>query len=134
MGNNPDNLETRRQTANWGLLLRILLVAVLLLPALSVVPRVEAAPRGQPQLLAMAAQHPEGTVSVIVQKTSDDKSLESPVTRLGGTVTKDPHIINAFAADLPGKAVQTVAQADGVRWVSLDSPMVKSVCATCINT
>ena len=55
MGNKPDNLETRRQTANWGLLPRILLVAVLLLPALSVMPQAEAAPRVQPQLLAMAA-------------------------------------------------------------------------------
>ena len=59
MGNKPDNLETRRQTANWGLLPRILLAAVLLLPALSVVPRAEAAPKAQPQLLAMAGQHPD---------------------------------------------------------------------------
>src|SRR5438128_5198841 len=134
MGNKPDNLETRRQTANWGLLPRILLVAVLLLPALSVVPRAEAAPRVQPQLLAMAAQHPDSTVGVIVQKTSGDKSVESLVARVGGRITKDLHIINAFAADMPGKAVQTVAQADGVRWVSLDSPVVKSVCSACINT
>src|SRR5438477_4057666 len=134
MGNKPDNIEPRRQTANWGLLPRILLAAVLLLPALSVVPKAEAAPRVQPQLLAMAAQHPDGTVGVIVQKTSADKSVESLVTRLGGRITKDLHIINAFAADLPGKAVQTVAQADGVRWVSLDSPVVKSSCTGCISS
>ena len=40
----------------------------------------------------------------------------------GGVVTKDLHIINAFAADVPASAVPTLAQAGGVRWISLDAP------------
>ena len=42
---------------------------------------------------------------------------------LGGVVTKDLWIINAFAAELPAGAVPALANAAGVRWVSFDAPM-----------
>ena len=54
---------------------------------------------------------------------------------LGGTVTKDLHIINAFAADLPGRAVTELARAEEVRWISLDAPVVKTgTTTTCTST
>jgi hypothetical protein len=40
-------------------------------------------------------------VGVIVQKTVKDTNVEERVIQLGGVVTKDLHIINAFAAELP---------------------------------
>src|SRR4051794_4903573 len=56
----------------------------------------------QPFLLEMARQNPDSTVSVIVQKSiKDDTTVEKEITKLGGIVTKDLHIINAFAAELP---------------------------------
>src|SRR4051812_9653388 len=131
MSSNRDNLETRLQSTNWGVLPRVLLIAVLLLPALSLAPRADAAPKVQPDLLAIAAQHPDARVSVIVQKVVKDNSVENMVTQLGGTVTKDLHIINAFAATLPAKGVSQLARANGVRWVSMDAPVVKTDCSNC---
>src|SRR3954451_1234945 len=118
MDNVPNSLNTSRRWANWGGLPRILLIMALLLPALSVASKADAAPKVQPGLLAMAAQHPNTTVGVIVQKVVKDKSVENMVTRLGGIVTRDLRIINAFAAQLPAKVVTQLASDKGVRWVS----------------
>ncbi len=80
----------------------------------------------QPALLEMAAAQPGSRLAVIVQKAGTSGDVEGLVKALGGTVTRDLRIINAFAAELPGWAVSAVAQAAGVRWVSWDAPMVKS--------
>jgi serine protease AprX len=82
--------------------------------------------KAQPALLEMAAAQPDARLSVIVQKAGTSGQAEELVAALGGAVTKDLHIINAFAAELPAWAVLPVAQAAGVRWVSLDAPMVRS--------
>ena len=72
MGNISDTLKTRWQTANRGMLPRMLLVAVLMLPALSVVPRAEAAPKVQPQVLAMAVWAVSPGAPVVKSATSAD--------------------------------------------------------------
>jgi len=86
-------------------------------------PAVSSALRAQPVLLSMAAEHPAANVGVIVQKTNSGASVEGLVTRLGGTVTKDLHIINAFAAKMKAGDVLQLASAEGVRWISLDAPI-----------
>ncbi len=96
-----------------------LLLVMLLLPVLALVP--QAAPRAHPVLLEMAVERPEDTVGVIVQKLGTETSAADLVAGLGGVVTKDLHIINAFAAELPAKEVPTLARAASVRWVSLDA-------------
>ncbi len=65
-------------------------------------------------------------VSVIVQKTGAGNSVEEQVARLGGTVTQDLSIIQAFAADMPAQQVSALARVNGVRWVSLDSEVAQS--------
>jgi serine protease AprX len=119
-----------------------ILTALLLLFLLPLVHTTAPAPaeaqvlRAQPQLLALAAQRPDAQVSVIVQKTVKTDSVEQLVARLGGQVTRDLHIINAFSAKLPGAAVPRLAGAAGVRWVSLDAVMGEAgtKCSTCIET
>jgi serine protease AprX len=108
----------------------------LLLPTFSLGPASAATPNVQPLLLELAAQQPATRVGVIVQKLVRDDSVEHLAIRLGGVVTKNLHIINAFAAELPAGAVPALAQAPGVRWVSLDAPMVKAgrACSQCIDT
>jgi hypothetical protein len=115
-------------STNRGRRLSLLLVIALMLPLIADAPVPAPGPAGhvQPILLQMAAEQPEAMVGVIVQKTARDSRLEELVTRLGGLVTNDLHIINAFAAKLPGKAVLQLAQTDGVRWVSYDSPVTAS--------
>jgi serine protease AprX len=73
-------------------------------------------------------------VSVIVQKQSAGNSVEEMVARLGGKVTKDLHIINAFAADLPAKAVPQLAASKDVRWITPDGAVRKSTGPTVFTT
>jgi len=79
----------------------------------------------QPILRQMAASQPETVVGLIVQKAGSGQSLEELVRLLGGEVTKDLRIINAFAAELPAGEVERLAREPGVRWISFDAPMVR---------
>jgi len=63
---------------------------------------------------------------VIVQKEPGATQVESSVMDLGGTVTKNLSIINAFTADMRAKIIPELAKVHGIRWVSFDAPVVKS--------
>jgi serine protease AprX len=78
----------------------------------------------QPVLAQLAAESPEQRISVIVQKFGDTDSVEGLVESLGGEVTRDLSIINAFSAEVPAGVVPELAEENGVRWVSLDGPVV----------
>src|SRR3990172_4506804 len=113
------------KSVNWGgralnLLAALSLVAALLLPVASA-PASDA--RAQPLLLQMVAERPDDMVRVIVQKVAQGTGVEELVAALGGTVSKDLHIINAFAAEMKAKDALQLARAGGVRWVSLDAPV-----------
>jgi serine protease AprX len=117
-----------RSSVNWGgkgrpVSLMVVMALVLALAMPLAVPLTPSAVRVQPLLLETAAQQPDQVVSVIVQKLARDDRVEAQVAALGGTVTKDLNIINAFAAELKAKDALHLARADGVRWVSLDAPM-----------
>ena len=74
-----------------------------------------------PLLKQMASVDPERKVAVIVQILGDGAGLEAKVTQFGGEITKDLHIINAFAAELSAESTLELASDPGVRWVSLDA-------------
>lgn len=91
--------------------------------------------RMSPVLTRFAAEQPDAMIGVIVQMSTGDKSTEEQVAQLGGTVTQDLHIINAFAAQIKAKDVPQIAQANGVKWVSYDAPIVQTACTPpCIDT
>jgi serine protease AprX len=71
----------------------------------------------------MAATQPEQIVSVIVQKANASDQAERYVEELGGKITKDLHIINAFAARMSASQAKKLAGSSMVRWVSLDAPV-----------
>jgi serine protease AprX len=133
-------LKSIRKSVNWGGRMKHLNVLVVMALLLSLVmplaaPFTQPAARVQPQLLELAAQQPDQVVSVIVQKAVQDDRVEQAVGALGGSVTKDLHIINAFAAEMKAKDVAQLAKADGVRWVSLDAPMLSTDCtADCLSS
>lgn len=130
-------LKSIRKSVNWGgriKQLNVLMVVALLLAALPVSSSPVQAARVQPLLLELAAQQPDQVVSVIVQKTVKNDRVEQAVGALGGTVTADLRIINAFAAELKARDVSQLARAEGVRWVSLDAVMTSTACAQCIDT
>jgi serine protease AprX len=87
---------------------------------------VERLPQAQPQLLQLALQQPNTLVDVIVQKSVSDRRVEDEVLNLGGQITKNLDIINAFVATMPASALPNLARADGVRWLSLDGPVKQS--------
>lgn len=118
----------------WKRTAAVLLLVTLMVPAMGVAPMQAATVHAHPALLQEATRHPDSKVSVIVQKSVSGNSIEQAVVKLGGTVTKDLHIINAFAAELPAKAVPQLASMPGVRWVSPDAPIIKADCNTCVDT
>ncbi len=77
----------------------------------------------QPLLLEMANREPNAIVPVIVQVAGPREEIMAAVARLGGNVTRDLHIINAFTAQLAAHAIPALAKEDTVRWISLDAPV-----------
>ncbi|MCJ7530724.1 MAG: hypothetical protein MUO64_06795, partial [Anaerolineales bacterium] len=79
-----------------------------------------------PLLAELAARAPDQIVSVIVQKTGISNQAEMLTQNLGGIVTKDLHIINAFAAEMSAAAALQLSASPEVRWVSPDAPVQQS--------
>ena len=77
-----------------------------------------------PQIHQIASENPNQLIAVIIQKADRSKQAEQVVEQLGGTITKDLNIINAFAAELPAKQVTKLIKLASVSWVSLDAPTV----------
>src|SRR6266516_7204622 len=65
--------------------------------------------RAQPVLAQMAASDPSQVVSVIVQKVTGATDVEKQVFGLGGKVTQDLKIINAFSAELTAVTALEIA-------------------------
>lgn len=106
-------------------LLNLLLAITLLTASIPTMPTSAQVVKAQPVLLQLASTEPDEVVRVIVQKLTKSNHLEELVTQLGGTVTRDLHIINAFVAELPAKAISTLASDSDVRWVSLDAQVIE---------
>lgn len=79
--------------------------------------------RAHPILAQIAVRNPDQMVGVIIQKMVGASNVEQDVLRLGGKVTQDLKIINAFSADLTAKSAMEIAHSSDVRWVSLNAPM-----------
>ena len=134
-------LGSPRKSVNWNGPLRAVVLMALLLPLFGGLTQplgsgTHATPQAQPILMQMAAQRPDAGVSVIVQKATKSNSPEAMVEQLGGRVTRDLSIINAFSAQMPAQAAVQLARTEAVRWVSLDAPTVQSVApcpAPCID-
>ncbi len=119
------NTITPLPSHTWRLpLIAALMAASLASPALAAPNTAQI--KAQPQLVEVARTHPERRVAVIVQKSNKTDAAATLVHRLGGRVTMSLDIINAFAAELPAKAVLALAQSGSVRWVSPDGQMVHS--------
>ena len=111
-----------------------LLCALALVLALSPVATPAQTVRAHSALLQVAAEQPNATVQVIVQKAVSGTNLEGWVARLGGTITQDLQIINAFAAEMTAGAARELAANPAVRWVSLDATVNSAACAQCVDT
>ncbi len=79
---------------------------------------------------AKAAQAPQKRVPVIVQKADRSDRAEALVRSLGGAVTKDLSMINAFAAEIPAGALEQVAASPSVPRVAPDGEVESSATRT----
>ncbi|MBI1298325.1 S8 family serine peptidase [bacterium] len=80
----------------------------------------------QPLLLSLATEEPNLVPRLIVQLSSDSAEVTSAVTTLGGQVLSKLEIINALVVELPATHIPALADIAGVRWISLDAPVLKS--------
>jgi serine protease AprX len=112
----------------------LIIAASLLLTGMGSAPQSAFAAKAQPQLAHMAASQPGVLVRVIVQQASGKTDVEGRIAALGGKVTHDLHIINAFAAEMTAEAALELARSESVRWVSLDAAMQSAGCTQCVDT
>ena len=118
-------------TIRWRLLCILLMIGVGL-PQTASLPPITAIV--QPALLQLMQTEPATIVTVIIQKNRPTLLLEEQIRQLTGKVTKNLPIINAVVAQLPAHQVTKLAQVAGVRWISLDGPVVQTSCEGCIST
>lgn len=107
----------------WSTVLLGILTVALFITSLPTASTTITSTRMQSYLLTMAQETPDELVSVIIQKQRATVGLEGFVTRLGGKITKDLQIINAFGAQVTANLLPILARAPGVHWISLDAPV-----------
>jgi serine protease AprX len=83
-------------------------------------------PRAYPALLQLAKERPDEKLYVIIQKGRKNDLPEQAVAHAGGQITKNLGMINAFAAELPARAVEALSHNPNVRWISPDAPVTSS--------
>jgi serine protease AprX len=115
--------------------IQIFFIFILMLGSFGFTPTTQGfeAAKAQPVLVELAAQDPGQMVRVIVQKMAGISGAEKQATALGGRITRDLRIINAFAAEMSAKDAVQLSKTSGVHWVSLDAAMNSSACLQCVD-
>ena len=113
-------------------ILTFVVIMMLITPGGAVVSN-ELTAKAQPQLVQLAAENPEQTVAVVVQKLGQTNLPETQVTQSGGRVMQTLSIINAFVAEMTAETAVELSRAETVRWVSLDAKVTSSTCAQCVD-
>lgn len=125
-----DSFLIQRTKRSFVLLLSVLIFVVIIpYSSRSTVPT-----RLQPILLQLAVSKPNHVVPVIVQLHPTAPTITRALANLGGKQTKDLHIINAIVVELSARQLPTLANLPGVRWISLDAPVIEAGCNACVPT
>jgi serine protease AprX len=74
--------------------------------------------------VASAANDPGKLVEVIVQKSAKTDAPDRMVQSLGGTVTRQLNIINAFVAEIPAGAISKLATSGDIRTITPDAAVI----------
>ena len=119
------------------LFINMIVILMLVLTALGNTSLVAQAGKGNeelkadPRLLQMAADNPDATFMVIVQREVKNKDAqeddpETDVEKEGGKVKKQFKFVESFSAELTGKQILKLAKKKKVRWISADALMVSA--------
>jgi serine protease AprX len=87
--------------------------------------------KADPRLLQMAADNPDATFMVIVQRDAKNKDVqeddpETDIANDGGQVKQQFKMIESFSAELTGKEILKLAKKKKVRWISADALVVST--------
>jgi serine protease AprX len=121
-------------------MVRALVTLALALPIFAATAATPARPQASvhPLLLEAATHDPARLVDIIVLKSARTGDPDKLVQSLGGTVTQQLGMINAFAAQIPAGAISRLAQAGSIRSISPNAPVhetgTPSSCSQCIPT
>jgi serine protease AprX len=132
---------------NWGVAMRfsqklvnifLLIMLVVACLGISSSPGIADAQAGmlhiQPLLLDMARKDPGQIVQVIVQQADQSGVAKTTAIGLGGQVSRDLTLINAFVVTLNAGSVMKLAANSHVRHISLDAPVTSTACTgDCIS-
>ena len=114
--------------------LQFTLVAIILATLMGSTYTVSSTAKAQQELLQLAHNKPDQTVSVIVQKNSKTDLPEAQAEKLGGKISGDLSIINSFYAEMTATAAVELSRSEAVHWVSLDAKIASTTCAQCVDT
>jgi hypothetical protein len=84
-------------------------------------------------LQTMIAEQPNQLIPVIVQKETDTDEAETLLATLGGSVSQELAIVNAFATELSGEAILRLASSPAVAYISLDAQVETSDTTSALN-
>ena len=82
--------------------------------------------RVHPQLRRIAQDRPHQLLTVIVKKSSADASVERSLVKLGGVIKRNMPLLNAFAAELSGRAVLRLASNSDVKWIAMAGIVIRT--------
>ncbi len=119
------NTTSQQKSRGAGVILLVLLLTLILTLA-SAPADTQAAANAQPALLTLAAEQPDMAVRVIIQKGDTASDIKTFINQSGGAVIKDLPLINGIVAEMKAETAVALAQDTGVRWVSLDAPVMRS--------
>ena len=105
------------------ILLIVILALIVGLVGPAALPGIAKTVHAHPLLQQLAAANPDALIAVIVQKAEASDRAEQLAKSLGGAITRDLRIINAFAAEMTAEAALELAASPAVRWVSLDASL-----------
>lgn len=128
----PKRRKSSRIRSRWRFcvqaLIALVVIGILLAPP-SLVAQADsskAAPRAPAYLLELAALYPDQTFRVIVQRRIAENIPEKALERMGGRRKGELPLITGFAMEIPGRAIPRLASSPGVRYVSLDAPLISA--------
>lgn len=84
----------------------------------------EEIPNLHPAILTLAEENPNEPIRVIVQQNAREGLSRQALARSGGEVLESLPIINGLVMELPARAVLELAQSRGVRWITIDAPVL----------
>ncbi|MCB0064424.1 MAG: S8 family serine peptidase, partial [Caldilineaceae bacterium] len=119
-----ETITPTRIFSRWRWLYRLILIGTVVLSSVIPVYAQSEPLRIHPALLTLAEESPNEIIRVIVQQNAQERISGGTLSRAGAQVTRELPIINGVVLELPARKVIDLARARGVRWITVDAPVI----------